>query len=103
AVGRSGRAALRALAHDPQNLLRPFQAAGAHRGIPQWIMACLRLEPDFPIIHIADWMEGKHGISKDPILLPVLREHGLILVGFDRRTMAMHAGQLTLAGAGHPE
>ena len=67
----------------------------------RFVAACLRLEPDFPIIHIADWVEGKHRISKDPILLPVLREHGLILVGFDRRTMAMHAGQLTLAGAGH--
>jgi hypothetical protein len=46
-------------------------------------------------------MEGKHRISKDPVLLPILREHGLIIVSFDRRTMAMHAGQLTRAGSGH--
>jgi hypothetical protein len=46
-------------------------------------------------------MQGKHRISKDPVLLPVLREHGLIIVGFDRRTMAMHAGQLTREGSGH--
>ena len=66
-----------------------------------FVAACLRLEPDFPIIHLADWMEGKHRISKDPVLLPVLREHGLLIVGFDRRTMAMHTGQLTREGAGH--
>jgi hypothetical protein len=30
-----------------------------------------------------------------------LREHGLVIVGFDRRTMAMHAGRLTREGAGH--
>jgi hypothetical protein len=63
--------------------------------------ACLRMEPDFPIIHIATWMEGKHRISKDPVLLAVLREHGLIIVSFDRRTMAMHAGRLTREGCGH--
>ena len=67
----------------------------------RFVAACLRLQPDSPILHIADWMEGKHRISKDPVLLPVLPEDGLILVGFDRRTMAMHAGRLTREGAGH--
>jgi hypothetical protein len=33
--------------------------------------------------------------------LEVLREHGLILTTFDRRTMAMNAGQLTRSGGGH--
>ena len=54
-----------------------------------------------PIVHLANWMGGKHRISKDPALLEALREHGLILVSFDRRTMAMHAGQLTRSGGGH--
>jgi len=63
--------------------------------------ACLRLQADFPIVHIADWMGGKHRSSKDPVLLPVLREHGLVIVSFDRRTMAVHAGQLTREGSGH--
>jgi len=63
--------------------------------------ACLRLQADFPIVHIADWMSGKHRSSKDPVLLPVLREHGLVIVSFDRRTMAVHAGQLTREGSGH--
>lgn len=67
----------------------------------RFVQACLRLDQEFPIIHIADWMSGKHCVSKDPVLLPVLREHGLILVSFDRRTMAMHAGELTRGGGGH--
>ena len=67
----------------------------------RFVAACLRLEARFPIIHIADWLDGKHCVSKDPVLLPLLREHGLIIVGFDRRTMAMHAGELTREGAGH--
>lgn len=67
----------------------------------RFVQACLRLDKEFPIIPIADWMRGKHCVSKDPVLLPVLREHGLILVSFDRRTMAMHAGELTRGGGGH--
>jgi hypothetical protein len=66
-----------------------------------FVEACLRLDKDLPIIHLADWMGGKHRISKDPVLLEVLREQGMILITFDRRTMAMHAGQLTRSGCGH--
>lgn len=67
----------------------------------RFVQACLRLDRHFPILHLADWMNGKHCGSKDPVLLAALREHGLVIVGFDRRTMAMHAGQLTKEGAGH--
>ena len=67
----------------------------------QFVEACLRLDKAFPIIHLADWMGGKHRISKDPVLLEVLREHEAIQVSFDRRTMAMHGGQLTRGGNGH--
>jgi hypothetical protein len=67
----------------------------------RFVTACLRLQSDFPIVHIADWMDGKHRISKDPVLLAALHEHNLIIVSFDRRTMAMHAGALTREGAGH--
>jgi hypothetical protein len=66
-----------------------------------FVKACLRLHTHFPIIHIADWLNGKFRISKDPLLLSVLREPGIILVTFDRRSMAMHAGELTRAGGGH--
>ena len=67
----------------------------------RFVAACLRLDPEFPIVPIADWMNGSHCFSKDPVLLPVLREHKLVIVTFDRRTMAMHAGELTRAGGGH--
>jgi hypothetical protein len=67
----------------------------------RFVDACIRLESHFPIVHLADWLDGKHCGSKDPVLLAVLREHGLVIVGFDRRTMAMHAGQLTRGSAGH--
>lgn len=66
-----------------------------------FVKACQRLERGFPIVHLADWMEGKHRISKDPVLLDVLGKHSLVLVTFDRRTMAMHAAQLTRTGGGH--
>jgi hypothetical protein len=67
----------------------------------RFVTACLRLQSDFPIVHLADWMDGKHRISKDPVLLAALREHDLIVVSFDRRTMAMHASELTREGGGH--
>ena len=69
----------------------------------RFVEACLRLDKEFPfpIVHLADWLSGKHRISKDPLLLEVLRVYGLILITFDRRTMAMHAGQLTRSGGGH--
>lgn len=66
-----------------------------------FVVACRRLESTFPLIHLVDWMEGRHRMSKDPVLLAALKEQGLIIVGFDRATMAMHAGELTLAGMGH--
>lgn len=65
------------------------------------VQACLRREKTFPIVHISDWMGGRHRVSHDPVLLSVLREQGMILVSFDRRTMAMHAGQSTRSGSGH--
>jgi hypothetical protein len=67
----------------------------------RFIAACVRLQPKFPMVHLADWLCGKHRISKDQVLLPVLRERGLVLVSFDRRTLEMHAGQLTREGLGH--
>ena len=67
----------------------------------RFLHACLRLTPDFPIVLLVDWMDGRYGMSSDPVLLALLEEHRLIIVGFDRATMAMHAGQLTRAGRGH--
>jgi hypothetical protein len=55
----------------------------------------------FPLIHIADWDSGAYLSVKDPALLMTLRERRLVLVGFDRASMALHAGTLTREGVGH--
>ena len=65
------------------------------------VTACRQISPDFPIIHIADWEEGAYMSVKDPALLMTLREEGMILVGFDRASLPMHAGELTREGLGH--
>lgn len=65
------------------------------------VAACRQIEADFPIIHISDWREGAYLTVKDPALLMTLREAELILVGFDRASLPMHAGELTREGLGH--
>jgi hypothetical protein len=65
------------------------------------VAACQNLDAEFPIVHVADWRSGAFLSVKDPQLLMALRESGLILVGFDRASMAMHAGDLTREGLGH--
>ena len=65
------------------------------------VSACRRLEAAFPIIHLSDWTAGAYLSAKDPALLMTLREVNLVLVGFDRASMAMHAGALTREGLGH--
>lgn len=65
------------------------------------IAACRQLEPRFPLVHIADWEYGAYLSAKDPMLLMTLREHGMILVGFDRASMPFHATTLTRQGLGH--
>jgi hypothetical protein len=65
------------------------------------VSACRRIESNFPIVHLADWKEGAYLSAKDPALLMALREAHLILVGFDRASLPMHAGVLTREGLGH--
>ena len=65
------------------------------------VSACRQIESAFPIIHISDWENGAYLSVKDPALLMTLREHGMILVGFDRASIPMHAGRLTREGVGH--
>jgi hypothetical protein len=67
----------------------------------RFVSACLNIEAKFPIIHIADWKHGAYLSAKDPPLLMALRESELVLVGFDRATLPMHAGSLTREGLGH--
>ena len=67
----------------------------------RFVGACRQLEVGFPIIHIADWKGGAYLSAKDPPLLMALRESGMLLVGFDRASIPMHAGKLTREGLGH--
>lgn len=65
------------------------------------VEACRQIEAGFPIVHISDWQEGACRSLKDPALLMTLREFGMVLVGFDRASLPMHAGDLTREGLGH--
>jgi len=67
----------------------------------RFVTACRRIAADFPIIHISDWKTGAWLSAKDPALLMTLREAEMILVGFDRASIPMHAGVLTREGLGH--
>ena len=65
------------------------------------VTACRPIEASFPIFHISDWQDGAYLSVKDPALLMTLREAEMILVGFDRASLPMHAGDLTREGLGH--
>lgn len=65
------------------------------------IAACKRIQPGFPIVHISSWENGACLSLQDPALLMTLRDHGMVLVGFDRASMPMHAARLTRQGVGH--
>ena len=65
------------------------------------ISACRRLVPDFPMVHIANWEHGIWLGLDDVALLLSCAEAKLILVAFDRSTLAWHAGQVLRAGQDH--
>ena len=65
------------------------------------VSACRNLDSGFPMIHISEWEGGAHLSAKDPALLMTLREMRKVLVGFDRASLPMHAGELTRKGLGH--
>lgn len=65
------------------------------------VAACLRIDRGFPIMHIARWCDGACLQLKDPALLLTLRDAAVVLVSFDRRSLAHHAGLLTREGVGH--
>ena len=62
------------------------------------VSACRRLVLNFPIVHIAKWEHGVWLGLDDVALLISCAEANLILVAFDRSTLAWHAGQLLRAG-----
>ena len=65
------------------------------------VAACRQIDSGFPLVHISDWQNGAYLSVKDPALLMTLRESKMILVGFDRASIPMHAGELTREGLGH--
>ena len=65
------------------------------------VSACQRLLPSFPMVHIAKWENGAWLGLDDSALLVSCGEANLILVAFDRSTLAWHAGQLLRAGKDH--
>ena len=65
------------------------------------VSACRQIEATFPLIHISDWENGAYLSVKDPALLMTLREHEMILVGFDRASIPLHADTLAREGVGH--
>ncbi|MGE3308771.1 MAG: DUF5615 family PIN-like protein [Limisphaerales bacterium] len=65
------------------------------------VAACLRIDRGFPITHIARWRDGACLQLKDPALLMTLRDEEVVLVSFDRRSLAHHAGLSTREGVGH--
>ena len=65
------------------------------------VSACQRLVPNFPIVHLAKRENGAWLGLDDPALLVSCGEAKLILVAFDRSTLAWHAGQLLRAGKDH--
>lgn len=65
------------------------------------VAACHQIDATFPIMHTAMWQGGAYLCAKDPALLMTLREQGIVLVGFDRASLPMHAGDLTRQGLGH--
>lgn len=67
----------------------------------RFVSACRRLVPEFPIDHIAHWQEGSWLGLDDAALLISCAAAELILVAFDRATLAWHAGQLLRSGHDH--
>ena len=65
------------------------------------VAACRQIDSGFPLVHISDWQDGAYLSVKDPALLMTLRESKMILVGFGRASIPMHAGELTREGLGH--
>jgi len=65
------------------------------------VSACGRLLDEFPIIHIATWLDGSWLGLDDAALLIACAEAGLVLVAFDRATLPWHAGLVLRAGENH--
>ena len=79
----------------------PFSLLADENWSHRFVRACRRVVPQFPIVHIADWQEGALLGFDDVALLLACAEERLIVVAFDRATLALHAGQLIRTGQDH--
>ena len=79
----------------------PFRLLADENTSHRLVSACRRLVPGFPIVHIANWQDGMWLGLDDVALLTCCAEDSLVLVAFDRSTLAWHAGQLLRAGQDH--
>jgi len=78
-----------------------FRLLGDENTSHRLVFACQRLVPNFPIIHIANWKDAIWLGLDDVALLICCAEAKLVLVAFDRSTLAWHAGQVIRAGRDH--
>jgi hypothetical protein len=79
----------------------PFRLLADENTSHRLISSCRRLNPGFPIVHIATWEDGIWLGLDDAALLLSCAEAKLVLVAFDRSTLAWQAGQLIRAGMDH--
>ena len=79
----------------------PYRLLADENTSHRFVSACRRLVSQFPIDHIARWQEGSWLGLDDAALLISCAEADLVLVAFDRATLAWHAGQLLRAGHDH--
>src|SRR5687768_135447 len=79
----------------------PFSLLADENTSHRLVSACRRLAPRFPLIHIAEWQAGAWLGLDDTTLLLACAEFKLVLVAFDRATLAWHSGQLVRGGRDH--
>lgn len=65
------------------------------------VASCRRIDKNFPLVHIAHWRDGSWLGADDEALLLSCATEPLILVAFDRKTLAVCAGRLSRAGFNH--
>lgn len=79
----------------------PFRLLADENTSHRLVKVCRRLSSGLPIVHIADLERGAWLGLDDAALLLACVEAELILVAFDRATLAWHAGQLVRNGHDH--
>jgi hypothetical protein len=79
----------------------PYRLLADENTSHRFVSACHRVVSQLPIDHIARWQKGSWLGLDDAALLISCAEADLVLVAFDRATLAWQAGQLLRAGHDH--